>query len=45
MYKGTLKDGDLDGFTPEQIAEMKEACAEKKAYFERLYRIMDEISY
>lgn len=45
MYKGTLKDGDLDGFTPEQIAEMEKVCAEKKAYFERLYRIMDEISF
>ena len=29
MYKGKLKDGDLDAFTPAQIEEMKAICAAK----------------
>ncbi|MBR7100829.1 MAG: 6-phosphofructokinase [Clostridia bacterium] len=33
MYKGKLKDGDLDAFTPEQIEDMKALCEERKAYF------------
>lgn len=31
MYKGKLKDGDLDKFTAEQIEDMKTRCAEKAA--------------
>ena len=31
MYKKTLKDGDLDGFSEEDIARMKAEIAEKKA--------------
>lgn len=31
MYKGKLKDGDLDKFTAEQIETMKTRCAEKAA--------------
>ena len=32
MYKGKLKDGDLDAFTAEQIEVMKAMCAKKKAH-------------
>ncbi len=37
MYKGKLKEGDLDKFTPEQVAEMKEFCEKKRAAFRKLY--------
>ena len=37
MYKGKLKDGDLDPFTPEQLDAMRAHCAEKKAYMDCLY--------
>jgi 6-phosphofructokinase len=40
MFKGKLKDGDLDSFTAEQIEEMKALCAERRAYFEDMYDIM-----
>jgi hypothetical protein len=30
MYKGKLKDGDLDTFTTEQIKEMEAICAVKR---------------
>lgn len=40
MFKGKLKDGDLDGFTQEQIDDMKALCAERRAYFENMYDIM-----
>ena len=40
MFKGKLKDGDLDSFTQEQIEEMKALCAERRAYFENMYDIM-----
>ncbi len=39
MYKGKLKDGDLDNFSPDAIAEMKSACAYRQAKMERLYRM------
>ena len=44
MYKGKLKDGDLDSFTKEQIAEMEAFCAEKRAYFDEMYRIVNDIT-
>ncbi len=43
MYKGKLKDGDLDAFTPEQIEEMKALCVERHEYFERIYEIINSI--
>ena len=44
MYKGKLKDGDLDSFTKEQIAEMEAFCADKRAYFDDMYRIVNDIT-
>ena len=39
MYKNKLKEGDLEGFSQEQYAEMKEICAKRKAEIEHLYGI------
>ena len=36
MYKGKLKDGDLDAFTKEQIAEMEAICRKRKAEIDEL---------
>lgn len=44
MYKGKLKDGDLDAFTDEQVAEMKAFCEEKREYFDKMYKIVDDIT-
>lgn len=43
MYKGKLKDGDLDKYTAEQISEMKTFCARRKADIEKLYKTSYEI--
>lgn len=40
MFKGKLKDGDLDRFSKEEIAKMEELCAERRRYFEDMYDIM-----
>lgn len=45
MYKGKLKDGDLEKFTSEQIEEMKKFCEAKRKEFLELYKIADEISH
>ncbi len=37
MYKGKLKDGDLDAFSSEQAAEMREFCRVKAEQFRDLY--------
>ena len=39
MYKKKLKDGQLDGFSAEQIAEMKAICDKRTADIKRLYDI------
>lgn len=44
MYKGKLKEHDLDAFTPEQIEMMKAHCAERKHKLESLYNMTHEIS-
>ena len=44
MYKGKLKDGDLDKFSEEQIQQMKDRCAEAKAKVESLYKMAEDIS-
>ncbi|MBR3639440.1 MAG: hypothetical protein IKN50_02415, partial [Clostridia bacterium] len=44
MYKGTLKDGMLDRFSPEQIEEMRRLIEEKKQYFKDTYAMMERIS-
>ena len=44
MYKGKLKDGDLDKYTKEQIETMKKECEERKARLRSFYEISQEIS-
>ena len=44
MYKGTLKDGDLDSFGPDEIASMKAAIELKMARLSELYRIGETIN-
>lgn len=44
MYKGKLKDGDLDKFTPAQVQEMKDICVAKKEEIEKLYKLSMELS-
>ena len=43
MYKGKLKDGDLDAFSAEQVEEMKAICAKKKALITRICSSVDKI--
>lgn len=43
MYKNKLKDGDLEKFTAEQVAEMEAICAERRAYFDEMYEIVNAI--
>ena len=43
MYKGKLKDGDLDSFTKEQLAEMEAICAERRKYFDDIYEVINAI--
>lgn len=39
MFKGKLKDGDLDGFSEEQIENMKALCAQRTKEMRALYDI------
>ncbi|MBE6567686.1 MAG: ATP-dependent 6-phosphofructokinase [Ruminococcaceae bacterium] len=43
MYKNTLKEGDLDAFTAEQVEEMKAICAKKKALITSLAASVDKL--
>ena len=43
MYKNKLKEDDLEGFSPEQIKEMKAICKERREYFEEIYAIINTI--
>ena len=43
MYKGKLKDGDLDKFTPEQIKEMEAICEERRKYFVDMYEVVNAL--
>jgi len=43
MYKNKLKDGDLDGFTEQQINDMKALCKRRTEEIARLYSIADQI--
>ena len=45
MYKGTLKEGNLDGFTPEQIKDMEAFCKMRADEFEALYKVANIISH
>ena len=43
MYKNKLKEGDLDKFTREQISEMQNTCARRRAYIESLYKTVGRL--
>ncbi|MBE6569825.1 MAG: ATP-dependent 6-phosphofructokinase [Ruminococcaceae bacterium] len=44
MYKGTLKEGMLDKFSAEQIADMEAFIAAKKETFAKTYAMFEEIT-
>ena len=44
MYKKKLKDGDLDGFTAEQVDAMKALCEKRHAEVEYLYNLNLELA-
>ena len=39
LYKGTLKEGEIDAFSPEQVAEMKAIIAKKMEKLSELYEV------
>ena len=43
MYKNTLKEGDLDVFTAEQIEEMRALCAARRRSLETLYTTLHRV--
>lgn len=43
MYKNKLKDGDLEMFSSEQVAEMSAICEKRKTEIERLYQISRDV--
>ena len=43
MFKGKLKDGDLDAFSAEEIDAMKALCEERRAYFTDMYNVVNTI--
>ena len=45
MYKGTLKDGDLDCFSEEQVNEMKAYCAKRNEDMRKLYEMAYEMAH
>ena len=44
MYKGKLKEGELDGYTAEQIETMKGHCAAKKEKMDTFYSLVNHLS-
>ena len=44
MYKGKLKDGDLDRFTEAEIEKMKREVEDKKAYLLELFTVENKIN-
>ncbi len=45
MYKNKLKDGDLDGFTPEQLEGMKQLCEKRREEIENLYKVAGHVGF
>ncbi|MBR6681364.1 MAG: 6-phosphofructokinase [Clostridia bacterium] len=45
MYKGTLKEGDLDAFTKEQISEMEAYCEKRREDMRKLYKVAYEMAH
>ena len=44
MYKGTLKDGDLDKFTPAELEQMKLDIEARKKKMLALYTVENKIN-
>ena len=44
MYKGKLKDGDLERFTEKKVESMKKACENRRAKMENMYKLSFELS-
>lgn len=44
MYKNKLKEGDLDQFSEEEIAQMKAICAKRRAEIEDLYELVNALA-
>ena len=44
MYKGKLKEGDLDEFSAETVAEMERECEERRAAMQKLYETQMRIN-
>ena len=42
MYKGKLKDGDLEKFSKEDVAKMEEICAKRRAYLANLEAVLND---
>lgn len=45
MYKNKLKDGDLDGFTAQQIDDMKALCQKRVTEIQRLYTVARDVAF
>ncbi len=45
MYKGKLKDGDLDKFSPEQVEEMKAICKKREDEIAELYALAADVAF
>ena len=44
MYKNKLKDGDLDRFNEEELAEMKRICQVRRDEIKTLYKVAEDVS-
>ncbi|MBE6564629.1 MAG: 6-phosphofructokinase [Ruminococcaceae bacterium] len=44
MYKGKLKDGDLNGYDDHQIRQMNEFCERRRSEIRALYEVANKIS-
>jgi 6-phosphofructokinase 1 len=44
MYKNKLKEGDLDKFSEEEIAQMKAICEKRRAEIEELYALVNDLA-
>ena len=44
MYKGKLKDGDLDGFSADEIKLMEKICEKRRAEIAELYALVNDLA-
>ncbi len=45
MYKNKLKPGDLDSFTPEQLAQMRALCEKRTEEIQTLYSVARSVAF